>query len=89
MKVGLVHKDLRSEVRAYLRKTRLAAIMTMLIGCALVVWPRLTGEWPMMGPVPMQRIRWGLIALAWVTFAVIIARRSAYYRRRLRETGLR
>lgn len=88
MKVGLVHKGLRSEVRAYLRKTRLTAIMTMLIGCALVVWPRLTGEWPMMGPVPMQRLGWGMIGLAWVLFAVIIARRSAYYRRRLRETGL-
>jgi hypothetical protein len=87
MRVGLVRKELRREVRAYLAWPRRAGLALLAVGCAFVVWPRLTGEWPMLGPVPLQSLGWGLVALAWVIFAVVIVRRSAFYRRRLQEIG--
>lgn len=87
VKVGLVHKELRREVRAYLVWPRRTGLVLLLLGMALVVWPRMTGEWPMLGPVPLQSLGWGLVALAWVIFFWVIYRRSAFYRRRLQEIG--
>lgn len=87
MKFGLVRKELRGEVRAYMRPVRWAALATMLVGVELIAWPRLTGEWPMLGSVPLQRIGWGLFGLAWIVFTVIVRRRTLFYRRRLSEIG--
>jgi hypothetical protein len=85
MRIGLVRKELRHEIRAYLAWPRRVGLALMALGGALAVWPRLTGEWPMLGPLPLQSIGFGLVALAWAIFAVVIIRRSAFYRRRLRE----
>lgn len=87
MKVGLVRKELRGEVRAYMRPARWLALAVMMVGVTLIMWPRLTGEWPMLGSVPLQRIGWGLFWLAWVAIMLIIRRRTLFYRRRLNEIG--
>lgn len=85
MKIGLVRKELRREVRAFMAWPRRAGLVLLALGGALVAWPRLTGDWPMLGSLPLQWIGWGLVALAWAIFAVVILRRSAFYRRRLAE----
>lgn len=87
MKIGLVRKELRGEVRAYMRPVRWLALAIMLVGVILILWPRLTVEWPMLGSVPLQRIGWGLFWLAWLAFIFIIRRRTLFYRRRLSEIG--
>jgi hypothetical protein len=85
MRIGLVRKELRREVRAYLAWPRPAGLTLLALGMVLVVWPRVTGDWPMLGSLPLQWLGWGMVALAWAIFAVVIVRRSAFYRRRLQE----
>ena len=85
MKIGLVRKELRGEVRAFAVGLRRAGLGLMGLGLVLIVWPRVTGDWPMLGPVPLQHVGWGLVGLAWIVWIVVIIRRSAFYRRRLRE----
>lgn len=85
MKVGRVRPELRAEVRAYMRLVRWTVLALLALGGGLVVWPRLSGEWPMAGPVPLQWIGFGLVGAAWIIFAFVIVRRTRFCRARIAE----
>ncbi|WP_252257453.1 hypothetical protein [Erythrobacter aurantius] len=85
MKIGRVRPELRAEVRAYMRLVRLTGLALLALGGGLVVWPRLSGQWLMAGPVPLQWIGFGLVGAAWIIFAFVIVRRTRFYRARIAE----
>ena len=85
MKIGRVRPELRAEVRAYMRLVRWTGLALLALGGGLVVWPRLSGQWLMAGPVPLQWIGFGLVGAAWIIFAFVIVRRTRFYRARIAE----
>ncbi|MFM6931062.1 MAG: hypothetical protein ACKOUT_02320 [Novosphingobium sp.] len=76
-------KAYRGELRALYRGWRLAGLLLVIAGAALLAWPRIGGPW-MLGPMPMQAAGWLLVAAGWAIFAWVIVKRTRYHVRRMR-----
>ena len=85
MKIGRVAPDLRPAIRRYARRWRWTGLGLLVVGAIMVVWPRVTGEWPMIGSLPLQRLGFILVAAAWIILVAVIVRRTRYYRQLLAE----
>ena len=74
----------RRELMAYRRPMRWLGLALLLLGLVCLFWPRLTGEWVMVGPVALQDLGWGAVALGWVVLGFAFVSRTRYHRRRMR-----
>ena len=74
----------RRELRAYGRRWSRLGLTMLALSAVLLVWPRMGGPW-MLGPLPMQRWGWGLLAVSWAILLTVIAARTRYHRQRMRE----
>ena len=74
----------RRELRAVYRGWRFLGLGLVVIGAGLLTWPRMGGPW-MLGPWPMQRWGWALLAAGWVVIVGVISARTRYHKRRMAE----
>jgi hypothetical protein len=72
----------RRELLAVARKRRALGFVAILLGGALVGWPRVGGPW-MFGALRTQTIGFALIVAGFGLFAWVIAKRSRHHKQRM------
>jgi hypothetical protein len=72
----------RRELLAIARKRRALGFVSLLLGAALVAWPRVGGPW-MFGAIRTQTIGFALIAAGLGFLAWVIAKRTRHHKRRM------
>lgn len=70
----------RRHLRQYLRGWRWLGLALVIIALGMIAWPRLTGDWVMLGAWPLQHVGWVVMGIGWMILAGIIVRRTRYHK---------
>jgi hypothetical protein len=73
----------RRELKAYLRRTRLAGLVLVAIGAVMLLWPNIASQSPLVGSLSLEQIGLGLAVPGWTLLVAVIIQRARYHRRRV------
>lgn len=74
----------RRELVAYARPLRILGLALLLGGGVMVAWPRLSGQWVMVGDHSLQSLGWFVVATGFVVVIAVIFLRTRRHRLRMR-----